>query len=55
MGDIYSELPQDTRRVRLNGETFFISPDDYYYQETTDTKGNKAYKVVGTPDDAPGN
>jgi hypothetical protein len=52
-GDIYETLPPDTRRIRLNGETFFVSPDDYYYQETIDTGGNRAYKVVGTPSDEP--
>jgi len=55
IGDIYDQLPQDTRKIKLNGETFYVSPDDYYYQQTTATNGNKVYKVVGTPSDEPGN
>jgi hypothetical protein len=54
IGDIYNEMPQDTRKIRLRGETFYVSPDDYYYQQTTDNNGNKAYKVIGTPSDGPG-
>jgi len=44
---------QDSRTIRINGETFYVSPDDYYYQKTRDTNGNTAYKVVGTPSDEP--
>jgi hypothetical protein len=55
IGDIYDQLPPDTRKIKLNGVTFYVSPDDYYYQETTATNGNKVYKVVGTPSDEPGN
>jgi len=53
IGDIYDQLPQDTRKIKMNGETFYVSPDDYYYQETIDVKGNKVYKIVGTPSDEP--
>jgi len=55
IGDIYDQLPQDSRKIRLNGETFYVSPDDYYYQTTTATNGSTVYKVVGTPSDEPGN
>jgi hypothetical protein len=53
VGDIVSELPQDTRSIKLNGQVFLVSPDDYYYQATTDSRGNKVYKIVGTPNDEP--
>jgi hypothetical protein len=55
IGDMYNELPQDSRKIKINGETFYVSPDDYYYQITTDNSGNKVYKIVGTPSDEPGN
>jgi hypothetical protein len=54
IGDIYNQLPPDTRKIKINGETFYVSPDDYYYQQTTDTSGNRVYKMVGTPSDEPG-
>ena len=54
-GDIYNELPQGTRTIHINGQTLFVSPDDVYYQETTDTSGKRVYKVVSTPGDAPEN
>lgn len=55
IGDMFYSLPPDSRKVKLGGVSYFVSPDDYYYQETRDTNNDKAYKVVGTPDNAPGN
>jgi hypothetical protein len=55
IGDIVSQLPDDTRKININGQKYLVSPDDYYYQETRDNNNDKVYKVVGTPDDAPGN
>jgi hypothetical protein len=55
IGDLFYSLPADSRKIRLAGQTYYVSPDDFYYQETRDQQGNKAYKVMGTPDDAPGN
>lgn len=54
IGDIFYSLPSDTRRIRLAGQVYYVSPDDFYYQETQDADGKKAYKVMGTPDNAPG-
>ncbi|HVW96734.1 MAG TPA: DUF6515 family protein [Mucilaginibacter sp.] len=53
VGDLYDELPEGTRTIHVNGQTLYVSPDDIYYQETTDTSGNRVYKVVSTPDDEP--
>jgi len=50
IGDLIQQLPQDTRKVRINGETMFVTPDDVYLKQTTDSNGNKVYTVVGTPD-----
>lgn len=55
IGDLFYTLPSDSRKIKIQGQTYFVSPDDYYYQETRDQKGDKAYKVMGTPDNAPGN
>jgi hypothetical protein len=55
IGDLFYSLPTDSRKIKIQGQNYFVSPDDYYYQETRDQKGNKAYKVMGTPDNAPGN
>jgi hypothetical protein len=55
IGDVFYTLPADTRKIKINGEQYLVSPDDFYYQQITDSTGRKAYKIVGTPDDAPGN
>ncbi|TSJ40479.1 hypothetical protein FO440_12035 [Mucilaginibacter corticis] len=55
IGDLFYSLPADTRKIRIGGQLYYVSPDDFYYQETRDQQGAKAYKVVGTPDDSPGN
>ncbi|HEY0246354.1 MAG TPA: hypothetical protein VGC01_12370 [Mucilaginibacter sp.] len=46
-------LPRRIRKVKVNGQTLWVTPDDVYLKETTDNNGNKAYSVVGTPDDEP--
>jgi hypothetical protein len=55
IGDLFYSLPTDTRKIKIQGQSYFVSPDDYYYQETRDQKGDKAYKVMGTPENTPGN
>jgi len=55
IGDIVSTLPEGTRTIKINGQKLYVSPDDYYYQETRDSNNNKVYKIVGTPTDEPGN
>ncbi|MDB4924598.1 DUF6515 family protein [Mucilaginibacter sp.] len=55
IGDIFYSLPPDTRKIKLNGEQYYVSPDDFYYQESRDQNGKKVYKIVGTPDQTPGN
>ncbi len=53
VGDIVESLPQDCRKINLNGEKYYVSADGYYYQEARDANNNKVYKIVGTPEDAP--
>jgi len=39
-------LPADCKTVVVNGNKYFVSPDDVYYEEVT--SGSKTqYKVVG--------
>lgn len=51
IGDVIDELPQDTRKVKINGEKLFVTPDGVYLQEQRDSTGKKIYVVTGTPDD----
>lgn len=49
VGDVVDNLPGETRIVTLNGQKYFVSQDDVYYQQLSD--GDKTqYKVVRTPD-----
>lgn len=48
MGDVVNSIPADSRKVTINGEKLFVSPDGVYYQE--DNSGSsRIFKVVGAP------
>jgi hypothetical protein len=51
MGDIVAQLPQDCRKIKVNGQKLWVSPDGVYYQEQVDAQGVKTYKIVGLPAD----
>jgi len=51
MGDIVTQLPPDCRKIKVNGDKLYVSPDGVYYKEQQDNNGNKTYKVVGLPSD----
>jgi hypothetical protein len=51
LGDIVTKLPPDCRKIKVNGEVLYVSPDGVYYQEIIDANGNKTYKIVGLPSD----
>jgi len=53
IGDIITTLPDQCRKINVNGEKYYVSPDGYYFQEAKDQNGNKVYKIVGTPSDEP--
>ena len=55
VGDIVDSLPPNCRKITLNNEKYYVSEDGYYYQDFRDSNNNKAYKIVGTPDEAPQN
>ena len=46
VGDILDELPANSKSVVVNGNKYFVSPDDVYFEETV-TNGKVQYKVVG--------
>ncbi len=51
IGDIVYDLPPNSRAVKLQGNQYFVSPADVYYQETTDKYNQKAYRVASVPMD----
>jgi hypothetical protein len=50
IGDVVTQLPPNCRKININGDKLYISPDGVYYKVLTDASGNKTYKIVGLPD-----
>lgn len=48
--DIIDQLPEDYRSVTLNGDTYYVGPDDTYYQPI-DQDGTTRFQVVEKPDE----
>ena len=46
MGDIVHQLPEGSKVVTINGEKMYVTPDDTYLKEESDS-GVVQYKVVG--------
>lgn len=44
-GDIYSSLPSNSKRVTINGQDYYRSPDDIYFIEISDGS-TTSYQVV---------
>jgi hypothetical protein len=53
VGEIVKQLPEDSRKIKVNGEKLFVSPDGTYFQEIRDSANNKVYKVVGLAEEEP--
>lgn len=51
VGDILTSLPEDSRKIKVNGEKLWVSPDGTYFQEQRDENNKKVYRVVGTADE----
>lgn len=51
IGDIVNQLPDNCRKISINGEKLYVSPDGVYYKAVLDQDNNKVYKVVGLPAD----
>jgi len=54
VGDIVNQLPDDCRKVILNGKKYFVSPNGIYYEKVTDPNGNVAYRIASLPEDDKG-
>lgn len=51
VGDVVNQLPDDCRKVKLNGRKYFVSPDGIYYEEFTDNNNVRAYRIASIPMD----
>jgi len=49
VGDIVNELPDNCRKVILNGKKYYVSPNDIYYQPYVDENGNTGYRIASIP------
>lgn len=49
VGDVVNQLPDGCRKVNLNGKHYFVSPDDIYYEEFTDSHNYKGYRIASIP------
>ena len=51
VGDVVNQLPDDCRKVKLNGKKYFVSPDGIYYEEFIDANNMQAYRIASIPMD----
>ena len=51
VGDMVNQLPDNCRKVLLNGKKYYVSPNGIYYEKVKDPNGNTAYKITSLPDD----
>jgi hypothetical protein len=51
MGDIIPQLPPNCRKININGDKLYLSPDGVYFKAILDQDNNKVYKIVGLPAD----
>ena len=53
MGDVLPKLPPESKKIKVNGQKLFVSPEGIYYQEQKDANGAKSYVIVGLPTEEP--
>ncbi|HEY9000144.1 MAG TPA: DUF6515 family protein [Mucilaginibacter sp.] len=51
VGDVVNQLPDNCRKVKLNGKKYYVSPDGIYYEEFTDANNMRAYRIASIPMD----
>jgi len=51
VGDVINQLPDNCRKVTLNGKKYLVSPDDIYYEQITGRNGNVSYRIASVPTD----
>ncbi|MFD0752327.1 DUF6515 family protein [Mucilaginibacter calamicampi] len=49
VGDLVDNLPEDYRKINLNGEKYYVTPSGYYLQDAGDENGKKVYKIISVP------
>jgi hypothetical protein len=49
IGDVVNQLPSDCRKININGQKLYVSPDGVYYQQQVDATGVINFKIVGLP------
>jgi hypothetical protein len=49
VGDLVDNLPEDYRKIDLNGEKYYVTPSGYYLQDAVDENGKKVYKIISVP------
>lgn len=49
IGDVIDELPENSRKITINGEKMYEAPDGVHLREQTDSSGKKVYVVVSVP------
>jgi len=54
IGDIVNQLPDDCRKVILNGKKYYVSPNGIYYEKVTDPNGQVGYRIASLPTDEKG-
>lgn len=54
VGDVVNQLPDDCRKVTLNGKKYYVSPNNIYYEKVTGPDGNTAYRIASLPGDDKG-
>jgi hypothetical protein len=50
IGDVIEDLPDGTRKVTVDGEKYYVTPDGVYLHEQRDSNGKKIYVVTSIPD-----
>jgi hypothetical protein len=50
VGDIVNQLPDNCRKILLNGKKYFVSPNDIYYEKVVDPQGNTGYRITSLPE-----
>ncbi len=50
VGDIVNQLPDNCRKINLNGKKYYVSPNDIYYEKVVDPQGNIGYKITSLPE-----
>jgi hypothetical protein len=49
VGDLVDNLPEDYKKITLNGEKYYVTANGYYLQDAVDENGKKVYKIISVP------